>query len=163
MEVSFEIDTEEMSRITEADLAEFSPPALTATFGRILNLAGGLTMFHPDSGDHTVMGDELEGLIHAVCLAAIPDLLSGRPVTYEFRSDPGSVRLIPEDDRVRVAVDGLDDAWFPLGELSADLIACGERFAAFLRAVHGDDPNWSSTLDRFATATVRARAALAAS
>jgi hypothetical protein len=157
MRVTFEVDTPEMSGLSEEILQQLSPEAAAATFGGARNLVGGLVVDDTESRKLASFGDELFGLIGSVCIASVPELAAGRPFTYEFRSDPGELRMIPDGEFIRLETDERSSQ-FPSLALLPALLDCGERFLRFLGIIHADDPDWTSLLDRLSADIVQARA-----
>lgn len=160
MNVTFELTTPEMLRFNEGDFKRLGDAELRSVFGEILVPSGGLILDDEETGDFTAFGDELEGMIGALCLAAVPELVAGRPFTYSYRNSPGDIRLIPEAEVVRVEEDQQDTLEFPREKLLPALVDCGSRFIHFLQVTHQGDENWVPSITNLSASEAKARAAL---
>ena len=54
--------------------------------------------------------------------------------------------MTPDGDEVVVTGDELTPSHYPKRELLPALVACGERYAAYLRKLRGGDPDWAARL-----------------
>jgi hypothetical protein len=79
--------------------------------------------------------DDIGALAQNLCIDAVADLAADRNVAMHHYDKPGYVRLDPEGWWVRVSGDYIEEVVLPRLELLDGLLGCGERIAAFLRAL----------------------------
>jgi hypothetical protein len=159
MIVRFEIDLPDGNSIAESELAE---PESVELLAGMDSPEGGLVLSNPATGQSTAVGDVLGALINRVCFESIPLLAADQEYSLRLFQYPEKVSMTPEGDEVIVTGDELDRTHYPKRELLPALVACGERYAAYLRRVHGGDPEWAGRLEAIESAAKAARAQLPA-
>ena len=159
MIVRFELDLPDGNSLTEKELAEQSESAELLT--GMNSPDGGLVLSNPATDQSTAMGDTLGALIQTFCFESIPVLAANQEYSVTLFQHPERVTMKPEGDEVLVTGDEIDPSHYPKGELLPALVACGERYAAYLRRTHGNDPEWAGRLETLETAAKNARAQLA--
>jgi hypothetical protein len=160
MTVRFEIDLPDGDTITESELAHNGEAE--KLLAAMDSPGGGLVLSNPATGQSTAIGDVLGALISRFCFQSIPVLAAGRKYSTRLFQYPEQVSMTPESDEIVVTGDELDPSRYPKRELLPALVACGERYAAYLRRLHGDDPDWAGRLETLETAAKNARAQLPA-
>jgi hypothetical protein len=145
MEVEFRIARTFDHSVGEYELAGLAAPQLEELLGNgwfngVLVLSGG--------GQPSVrISDDIEPCIRNLCYGAVPRLLAGEPGEVNYVSKPGSIRLEPDGDGVRVSGDRVDAATFPRRALALALFDCGERFVAWARGVKDGHPELLDGVD----------------
>jgi hypothetical protein len=121
---------------------------------------GGLVLSNPATGQSTAVGDVLGALINRFCFESIARLARDQEYSTHLFQYPEKVSMTPDGDEVVVTGDELDPSHYPKRELLPALVACGERYAAYLRKLRGGDPNWAARLETIESAAKAARAQL---
>jgi hypothetical protein len=160
MIVQFEIDLPDGHTLTESDLtyADSKTTELLANMDR--SPEGGLVFSDPATGQSTAVGDTLGALIQSLCFQSIASLAAARVYSTHLFAYPEQVTLTPDGDQVIVTGTELDPSRYAKRELLPALVACGERYASFLRKLHGDDPEMVGGLENIESAAKAARAQL---
>jgi hypothetical protein len=161
MNVLFEFDLPGGETITEHELAQ-ADAALLAQVAAIASPEGGLVLSDPARGQSTAIGDVLGALISGFCCDAVSPLRAGQPYATTLFAYDEQVTFTPDGEDVVVTGDELESARFSLRELLPALVACGERYAAHLRRLHGSNPAWSDRLAMTDAAAQTARTQLEA-
>jgi hypothetical protein len=115
---------------------------------------GFLVIRDPAHGQDVKLYDFLDYLVIRICLAALPKLREGTEVVIDHASSPGSIQLRPEDAEIVLSEREATVGRFAQKELLPALLACGQRFVAYLERLHGGDPQWEIDLARL-KATMR--------
>jgi len=161
VEVTFSIRDPEGKWLEEEDIqARFAElrPALQS----LDEAEGRLSIYNDDTTYAiTTFKDELGVLVSTVCLDAVGDLAAGKAVRVSMVSHPQRIDFDVEGDQIVIHGDGIDGDRCPARPLLKALVACGERYAALLKKLHGGDPTWSKNLSGWDQGAARARASLA--
>jgi hypothetical protein len=160
MIVRFEIDLPDGDTVAESELAQPGPRA--ELVAGLDSPEGGLVLSNPATGQSTAVGDVLGALINRFCFQSIATLAADQEYSVRLFQYPEKVSMKPEGGEVVVTGDELDPSHYPKGELLPALVACGERYAAYLRKLHGDDPEWAGRLETIDAAAKTARGQLGA-
>jgi hypothetical protein len=160
MTVRFEIDLPDGDTITESELGQQGEAEKLLAARE--SLEGGLALINPATGQSTAIGDVLGALISRFCFQSIPVLAANREYSTYLFQYPEQVSMTPEGDEVVVTGDEIDRSHYPKRELLPALVECGERYAAYLRKLHRDDPSWAGRLETLETEAKNARAQLPA-
>jgi hypothetical protein len=103
-------------------------------------LPGRLILMAPGQPVAYLEDDDLEFTVQQV-LEALPELSAGMPFGIGFSEAPGRVELTPAGGDVRVVAEYFKPFAVPAAELVPALLACCERFVAFVRTAYPDRPD----------------------
>lgn len=106
--------------------------------------------------------DAADTLVLSICLNPLPHLVKGETFAFEPFSGVNKYRLIASGDDVVFFKNDEVAAMFPRRELLPALLACGERYLAFLEKLLPAAPAVPLRVRIFRLAVDEARAALAA-
>jgi hypothetical protein len=87
------------------------------------------------AGKEIAVNDDLGALAQNVCFDAAAQLAEERNVAVRHYDKPGYFRLDPEGWWVRLSGDYVEEIVVPRLALVDGLVECGERIAAFMRAL----------------------------
>ncbi len=130
MIVRFEIDLPDGNTIAESELAA---PGSAELLAGMDSPEGGLVLNNPATGESTAVGDVLGALIKRFCFESIAALAADREYSVRLFQYPETVTMTPDGDEVVVTGDEIGPSHYPKRELLPSLVACGERYAAYLR------------------------------
>lgn len=124
--------------VGEGDL----PAVLDATADKIRpdRLPGQLVLLATGQPVAYIEDDDLEFTVQQV-LEALPELSAGTPSGIGFSEAAGRVELTPAGGDIRVTAEYFKPLTVPAAELIPALLACCERFVAFVRATYPDRPD----------------------
>jgi hypothetical protein len=155
VEVAFALNVGDGRWLEERELADLGP--LREQLAARDELSGAIVIDTPGEAQARIE-DALAPLALWLCADAVMELLDGKPATVEYYEYHGSVRLEPEDSRIRISGDFVPSLAANRVTLLQGLVACGERIAEFLRRV--GEPHVRN-VELIAPRIEQARAALA--
>ncbi|MEA2244828.1 MAG: hypothetical protein QOD24_4384 [Solirubrobacteraceae bacterium] len=132
------MSTEVRFRVRLPDDEWLDEPDLTGRLADLRELdpiRGALIIGGEEAGTEIAVTDDLGALAQNVCFGAATQLAEDRNVAVPHYDKPGYFRLDPEGWWVRLSGNYVEEIVVPRLGLVDGLVGCGERIAAFMRAL----------------------------
>ena len=122
--------------------------------------SGGVTIEDSLTGSRTEIGDMLESAVLQLCLMSVPDLAAGKSFDIDLMRHIEQINLTFENGRVKIAGEETSPEWYPRDQLLPALVACAERYLAFLEKLGDERPDVLELVRTVRAQVARAKAAL---